>query len=342
MAQPVTGPYVSLGGGGSLQQNEIALPSPLIGRLHDNNWKFDAGVEGEVSAGYGLGNGFRFEVEGDILSNHVREYSAITPRRAGGYETKVGGMANMLFDLDVRLPITPYIGLGAGGQVVTQHDFNQGLPEVRLPGDGGSESVGAFAYQGIAGASLPVAWIAGLSFTAEYRFLGLLDPIPAFLRQTFIPHAVSNVHFTNNYTHSVMLGVRYALFAPAPAPAPAPEAAPAAPAPEAARTYLVFFDWDRSDLTGRARQIVAEAAQASTRVRTTRIEVNGYTDLSGTAAYNQHLSVRRAQSVEAELIRDGVAPGEIAIHGFGERDPLVPTGAGVREPQNRRVEIILR
>jgi outer membrane protein OmpA-like peptidoglycan-associated protein len=114
------------------------------------------------------------------------------------------------------------------------------------------------------------------------------------------------------------------------------------PAPQAARTYLVFFDWDRADLSARARQIVAEAAQASTHVQTTRIEVNGYTDLSGTEAYNQRLSVRRARSVEAELVRDGVAAGEISIHGYGESNPLVPTAKGVREPQNRRVEVILK
>jgi outer membrane protein OmpA-like peptidoglycan-associated protein len=76
-------------------------------------------------------------------------------------------------------------------------------------------------------------------------------------------------------------------------------------------------------------------------VQTTRIEVDGYTDLSGTVAYNQKLSVRRAQTVQTELERDGVPAGEISIHGYGESNPLVPTAVGVREPQNRRVEIIL-
>jgi iron complex outermembrane receptor protein len=129
--------------------------------------------------------------------------------------------------------------------------------------------------------------------------------------------------------------------APLPPPPPAPEAAqppPMAPA----RTYLVFFDWDRADLTTRARQIVASAAEASTHVQTTRIEVNGYTDKSGTVPYNQKLSVRRAQTVKAELIHDGVSANEIVIHGYGESNPLVQTANGVREPQNRRVEIILR
>ncbi len=130
---------------------------------------------------------------------------------------------------------------------------------------------------------------------------------------------------------------------PAPMPEPPPPAiAPPPVAAAAARTYLVFFDWDRADLTSRARQIVAQAAQASTQSQTTRLEVNGYTDLSGTAAYNKKLSIRRAESVESELVKDGVARGEIYIHGFGETDPLVQTAQGVREPQNRRVEIVLK
>jgi outer membrane protein OmpA-like peptidoglycan-associated protein len=130
---------------------------------------------------------------------------------------------------------------------------------------------------------------------------------------------------------------------PKPLPSPGP-VAPVVPAPPVApaRTYLVFFDWDRADLTARAKQIVAEAAQASTHVQTTQIEVDGYTDLSGTFAYNKKLSIRRAQTVQAELVRDGVAKNEIDIHGYGETNPLVPTAKGVREPQNRRVEIILK
>ncbi len=131
---------------------------------------------------------------------------------------------------------------------------------------------------------------------------------------------------------------------PAPLPEPPPAVAPQPPVPVVApaRTYLVFFDWDRADLTARAKQIVASAAEASTHVQTTRIEVDGYTDLSGTAAYNQKLSVRRAQTVQTELVRDGVSASEISIHGYGESNPLVPTAKGVREPQNRRVEIILK
>jgi OmpA-OmpF porin, OOP family len=70
--------------------------------------------------------------------------------------------------------------------------------------------------------------------------------------------------------------------------------------------------------------------------------VNGYTDTSGSPRYNMRLSIRRAQAVAAELVRDGVPRSVISIHGYGETHLLVPTGPGVREPQNRRVEIVIQ
>ncbi len=180
----------------------------------------------------------------------------------------------------------------------------------------------------------------GLAITAEYRFLGL-EGDRTYNYQYFAPGVATRatIKFNEEYNHSAMIGVRYAFNAAPPPPPPAPIATPAR---EAARTYLVFFDWDRADLTDRARQIIAEAAQATTRVQVTRIEVSGHTDSSGTARYNQGLSVRRAQNVASELVRLGVPRQSITVQGFGETRPLVQTANGVREPQNRRVEIVLR
>ena len=124
----------------------------------------------------------------------------------------------------------------------------------------------------------------------------------------------------------------------APAPAPIPVAAPVA----AARTYLVFFDWNKHNLTDRARQIIAEAAQTAKTTGTTRIEVAGHTDNTGTVAYNQRLSMLRAETVAAELVRRGVPRSEIGLQAYGSSRPLVATGPNVREPQNRRVEIVLK
>jgi hypothetical protein len=77
----------------------------------------------------------------------------------------------------------------------------------------------------------------------------------------------------------------------------------AMPAPASAPSHLVFFDWDKADLTDRARQVVSESAASSTKVRYTRIGVIGYTDTSGSPRYNQGLSVRRAFEPETRSAR---------------------------------------
>jgi outer membrane protein OmpA-like peptidoglycan-associated protein len=124
-----------------------------------------------------------------------------------------------------------------------------------------------------------------------------------------------------------------------PAPPPAVMAAPGKSA--AASNYLVFFDFNKSDLSAEAVRIVKTAASGASTAGTTRITVTGHTDTVGSDAYNLRLSKRRAESVETELVHDGVPAGEIAIYAKGKRDLLIPTADGVREPQNRRVQIVL-
>ena len=188
---------------------------------------------------------------------------------------------------------------------------------------------------------MPIPQVHGLAFTVEYRFFGVGSRKYNVAAQAApdTPVAFGTAKLGNDFNHAVMIGLRYNFGQPPPPPPPAPAAVPA-PAPT--RSYLVFFDWDKYSLTDRARQIIAEAAANSTKVQYTRIEVNGYTDTSGTPKYNLGLSIRRANAVKAELIKDGVPESAITAKGFGDTVLLVPTGPGVREPQNRRVEIIIR
>lgn len=105
--------------------------------------------------------------------------------------------------------------------------------------------------------------------------------------------------------------------------------------------YLVFFDWDKADLTADARKVLAQVAENVKKGKVARINVVGHADRSGPDDYNMRLSLRRAAAVKAELVRLGIAGKDIATSGRGEREPLVPTADGVREPQNRRVEITM-
>jgi outer membrane protein OmpA-like peptidoglycan-associated protein len=86
-------------------------------------------------------------------------------------------------------------------------------------------------------------------------------------------------------------------------------------------------------------EVVRLAANAYKAGGAVRLQVIGYTDLSGSAGYNQRLSVRRANNVANALANLGVSRSDMGVAGRGENDPRVPTPPGVREPQNRRVEI---
>jgi len=338
-AQPVTGLYVGAGAGVNIMLDEPinsatfggAPTGPANGQF---NLQTNVGAAGVASLGWGFGNGLRAEIEGDYRYNGLKSIGgpngnsvSINTSRTGGNEQKYGPMVNVLYDFTTLSPMfVPYIGAGAG--------YQWAMEKLNIGNGGGSQTEGAFAYQAIIGAAIPIPSVPGLAVTAEYRFMGL-----AGNRTYNLPGVGNSITLGNDFNNSVMIGVRYAFGVAPPPPAPAPMAAPA-PAP--ARSYLVFFDWDKANLTPRAQQIIQEAAANSTKVSYTQIQVNGYTDTSGTPQYNQGLSIRRAQAVAAELVKDGVPKNAIAIQGFGETHLLVPTGPGVREPQNRRVEIIIR
>ena len=337
-AQPVTGLYIGGAVGANFMQREFNQVYRLnngVRTLDRGQTSFDTGGTGVASVGYGFGNGLRLEAEGDYRYNSINRSRTLGVVATQGREEKYGGMVNALFDLDVGSPyVFPYIGAGAGYSWVDRRTYETlGNSPVVTKGVDGS-----FAYQAIAGLSFPIPPVVGLSLTAEYRYFALAEQRQFGLRVNGPLPGSGRVTVSDNYNHSLMIGLRYA-FNVAPPPV---EAAPVPVQPPQNRTYLVFFDWDRADLTNRARQIIAEAAQATQRVQTTRIEVSGYTDSSGTARYNQGLSVRRAQNVAAELVRLGVPRQAITVQGFGETRQLVQTANGVREPQNRRVEIVLR
>jgi len=373
-AEPTTGFYVGAGAGVNFKQeqeirNVVGTLGPLagaslgplsgttLGQAITGNGansglkaNYSTGFVALGSLGYGFGNGLRVEVEGNYRQNRIqRVHGTVFPTASGGDNETYGAMANVLYELDIE-PYTgiswlhPYIGAGAGYAWTTLHRAHAYGTNFPFYGKS-NDSDGNFAYQGIVGTAFPIAAVPGLALTAEYRFFGVIGGekfngsidtglTPATYARTFGVGKLGP-----QYNHSALLGVRYAFNVAPPPPPPAPVVAPA-PAP--ARSYLVFFDWDRADLTDRARQIIREAAENSTRVQYTRIESNGYTDTSGTPAYNQRLSVRRAQAVAAELVRDGVPREAIPIQGFGETPLLLPTVPNVREPQNRRVEIIIR
>ena len=345
-AQPVTGLYIGGSGGANFMQQERIKSVRNANGVFPGGGRVDlnTGVVGLASLGYGFGNGVRVELEGNYRNNQFKPNGSLAAAgfSQNGREQKYGPMANVLFDLDIGSPyIFPYVGAGAGYAWVRQRQVDT---ITSIPGFtrrlGGTD--GSFAYQAIAGLSFPVPPVVGLSLTAEYRYYALAGQREFVSTSSgFGAPTRDYVRTAGNLNHSLLLGLRYAFNVVPPPPPEAPTPV-AAPAQQEARTYLVFFDWDRAELTDRARQIVAEAASAAARVQVTRIEVAGHADRSGPDGYNMRLSIRRAQAVAAELVRQGVPRSSITTRGFGERNPPVQTADGVREPQNRRVEIVFR
>jgi len=328
-----TGPYVS-GSLGLSQPSDTDITGTGINTSLDS----DLGYGYALALGNAFGNGVRAEVEVNYRDSSV---DSIGSASGAGDISGLGVMFNGYYDFNMDSAWTPYVGAGVGRARIS-YDGVSPVGGSRI-NDGDS----VFAYQAIGGVSYKLNDQANMF--SEYRYFGTEDP-------SF--RTASGVDVDAEYgEHRFMVGLRWFFDAPKPAPAPAPvpvaapapvaqpapaPAPPPAPAPvaEVVSNYLVFFDWDKSDITEGARAIVAEAARNSRTAGISRIEATGHADRSGTDRYNLGLSQRRAQAIGAELVRQGVPAENIVLQWKGERDPLVVTDDGVREPQNRRVEIV--
>jgi iron complex outermembrane recepter protein len=166
-----------------------------------------------------------------------------------------------------------------------------------------------------------------------------------------VPSSDSTARFAGKpATYGVTFGFKFSgddsppppapVLAPPPPP-PAPEPAPPPPPPPVCNKgpYIVFFDWDKADITGEAATILDSAVAAYGNCANIPVMIAGYADRSGSPKYNLGLSERRNASVRGYLSGRGIPDAVISSQGFGEDNNRVPTADGVRELQNRRVEI---
>ncbi len=309
-------------GGNWMDHNTHFLSHTSEGRI-DGFGSFEDGYVGAIQGGYAFNNGLHLEIEGSTKYNQSDRFRAYGAGR--GTLRDYAGMVNAIYELPLDyVPLHPYIGAGVGmSDYSPDHVRGDLMP---YPAYFSGDKWG-FAYQAIGGVAYDVD--DNIALTLEYRYFSHPNDYPSGIR--------------NDYdSHSALIGVRYTFGEPVHEAAPAvyvpPRPAPA-PAPSP-RNYLVFFDFNKSDLTPDARAIVDKAAANSKTASITKLDVTGYTDTVGSDAYNMRLSRRRAESVAAELEAQGVPSGDIAIYAKGKHDLLVPTADGVREPQNRRVQIV--
>jgi OOP family OmpA-OmpF porin len=336
---------------------------------------FDSGFNVGARGGYQWGP-WRFEEEYSFRRNGLSSFTSAlggltgTGRAFTGQRSAHAIMTNAIYDFTIGWPITPHIGAGVGAvDIIDSVTLNQRtllapigppiVPPTPLSVAGPQTFSGTllhgsswqFGYQAIAG--LRYEFSPAVSFDLDYRYLATTDTTISNSGRFPFPNGVvpgpggtavpatnccrPSSYKTGYSTNNIVASITMKFGAPPPAP---PPPLPPAPPPPPPKVYLVFFDWDKYNITPEGQQIIQLAAQQYRAGGSVRLQVTGYTDLSGSAGYNQRLSERRANAVANALAALGVARNDMVVTGRGMNDPRVPTAPGVREPQNRRVEIL--
>jgi OOP family OmpA-OmpF porin len=198
-----------------------------------------------------------------------------------------------------------------------------------------------FAYQGIVGLSYALGSRTDLSLT--YRYLRASGPDYTGL------HTVPTSHFDREsyddlVKHTLTIGLRYDLWPDAVEEPMAAEAPPPPPpaAAEPAQSFMIFFGFNKCNITPEADNVLGQAAEAAHQMGNVAIQIVGHTDTVGSNRYNQKLSECRSHAAKSTLVGKGVPEAAIATSGRGETELLVQTADGVKEPQNRRATIDLQ
>lgn len=321
----------------------------------DHKYGFDV----DYVAGYDFG-AVRLEAELGYKRAKVDEFQQVA---AGGFtggtfdgagRTQViSSMVNALLDFGDDDGVNGYVGGGVGiSQVKLRNIRGTGTNGVLLSGKDAE-----LAYQAIAGVRAAIT--PNVDIGLKYRFFNTTRFElngetfgPRFgggpVATQFPTQAVSG----KLRTHSLLASLIYNFGAPEPViiPEPVVVAPPAEPvyvppvevAPVVVPTpgpFIVFFDWDRSDITPEAASILDNAAAAYQQTGSASVMLAGNADKSGSDQYNVGLSQRRADAVRAYMVGRGLPDGSISTEAYGESRPLVDTADGVREPQNRNVQI---
>jgi outer membrane protein OmpA-like peptidoglycan-associated protein len=294
---------------------------------HDTPW--DAGIV--VGKDFG---GFRLEADVNFREAKNKNVADVTGAFGPGWRdyndsgkiSAWSGLVNALVDLGKDDGLQAFAGGGIGfaatdsrsvaGNVVLVDDRELGL-----------------AFQGLAGVRYPISSHVDLGL--KYRYY-TAPGIKTFGSGEFLKHKF--------VTHTVAVTLAYNVGgAEPPAPAYAPPPPPPPPPPPVVECnkgpYIVFFDWDKSDITPEAATVLDNAVTAYGNCASVPVMLAGHADRSGKPRYNQGLSERRNTQVRGYLTARGIADGSITSQAFGESMPRVPTADGVRELQNRRVEI---
>lgn len=327
-----SGWYLSLGAGANwLPDNDIDEFSAGGAPSTTNEFSWETGYVVSGAIGYDFADRWRAEFEMAYRHNNADGFlSSGSPSTVPGAEIwELSQMVNVFYDYPVSDKFTVSAGAGVGGTLVV---FNPGC-------SGNFES--ANCNQETDDYVVTGQLIAQAAYRLADRWQLFLDYRFMLLDDAEVTNPNDGEHWNIEKTdHAVSLGLRFDLQRDGAPPAPAAVQAPPPPV-KAPKQFIVFFGFDKSDLTPEAARVVADAAAAAKEFGSASIMVVGHTDTMGSNAYNDALSMRRSQAVKEGLAGNGIPASAISTAGRGESELMVQTGDGVKEPQNRRATIDL-
>jgi len=328
------GLYVGIEGGGNWVQDADLFselgPFGAPTFSSDAVVHYDAGWAVMGTVGYDFGQ-WRIEGEAGYRDNQIdfATYPGLGGLALAWTDPSMSELtvfANVLYDIQLAPWFTFSLGAGAGGDFA-KFDTGGGFFD---------DSDWSFAYQGIAELSFALASRTDLTFA--YRYLHVSEP--EFSEERGIPDVLNS--YDDISKHAVTIGLRYDL-TPEQAPMVAPPPAqPMAPPPAAPKQFIVFFGFDKCNITAEADGVLGEAANTAKSLGSASVRIVGHTDTSGSPSYNQNLSECRANAAKTNLVSKGIQDGAISTSGRGEAELMVQTGDSVKEPQNRRATIDLQ
>jgi OmpA-OmpF porin, OOP family len=326
-----TGWYMSLGAGANWIDDGNIDEFDASGTAETTNefdWESGYVVSGAI--GYDFGEHWRAEFEVAFRKNDVESFCASSDQPTcsdtidGADIWELSQMVNVLYDISLGGDWEAAVGAGIGGNLVVFNPGNSNNFEDENDGIDTDDYV--LAGQLIAQVAYRLSERWKLFADYHYMFMDEPDVVNPEDQETWVIEKTE---------HSLMLGIRFDLQRDGAAPPPR------TPDRGAPKQFIVFFGFNKSNLTAEAARVVADAAAAAKEYGSATISVVGHTDTVGSNEYNIRLSMRRSQTVKDGLVANGIAANAISTGGRGETELMVQTGDSVKEPQNRRATIDL-
>ena len=280
--------------------------------------EFDAGWGALGTVGYALKNS-NWRIEGELGYRQNDVVASDGRTFLDGELTEWSVFVNAVYDFKFH---SDRLGISVGAGI--------GMDDPRLEFGSVKAQSWEVAAQGLVGLTYRLTQHTDLMLNYRYTWIRDADMTLAF------PGAPVETESELELTkHSISLGLRYGYNDPPPPPVVVPPVV----VPPAPKTFIIFFGFNKCNITAEADAVLSEAAASAKSNGSASVRIVGHTDTVGSNSYNQKLSECRANAAKSNLVGKGVSEGAISTSGKGESELMVQTGDSVKEPQNRRATV---